>query len=149
MFGKRKFNNLFGDLDSMFNEMNSIFDNKPLYVIGKRDVENGVDEDGEWTKESFVSDDGTYIITTLIRNNVNGSKTQNSNNKLQELKSELKISVDSQEFEKAAELRDKIKSLEVNQEKIDDLKQKLKESIENEDFEESIKLRDQIKKLES
>lgn len=149
MFGKRKFNNLFGDLDSMFNEMNSIFDDKPLYVIGKRNVENGVDEDGDWTKESFVSDDGTYIVTTLIRNNINGSKIQNSNNKLQELKSELKISVDSQEFEKAAELRDKIKSLEVNQEKIDDLKQKLKESIENEDFEESIKLRDQIKKLES
>lgn len=149
MFGKRKFNNLFGDLDSMFNEMNSIFDDKPLYVIGKRDVENGVDKDGDWTKESFVSDDGTYIVTTLIRNNINGSKIQNSNNKLQELKSELKISVDSQEFEKAAELRDKIKSLEENQEKIDDLKQKLKESIGNEDFEESIKLRDQIKKLES
>ena len=61
----------------------------------------------------------------------------------------MEVASKAMEFEKAAELRDKIKSLEVNQEKIDDLKQKLKESIENEDFEESIKLRDQIKNFES
>lgn len=148
MFGKRRFNNMFGDFDLLFNEISSAF-NTPQYVTGKRNVETGSDGNGEWTKESFVSDDGTYVVTTLIRNNANGGKTQQSNNKLQQLKSKLETAVESQEFEKAAELRDKIKSLEVNQEKIDDLKQKLKESIKNEDFEESIKLRDQIKNFES
>jgi len=149
MFGKKRFNSLFGEFDSLFNEMNSMFSNSPLYLKGKSNVENGKDENGQWTKESFISDDGSYSITTIIRTNNDSGKTQYSNNKLQQLKSELETAVESQEFEKAAELRDKIKSLKVNQEKIDDLKQKLKTSIDNQDFEESIKLRDQIKELES
>lgn len=149
MFGKRRFNSLFGDFDYLFNEMNSMFNEKPYYIKGKSNVENGNDENGKWTKESFISDDGSYSITTIVRTNTEGIKPESSNTKLDQLKKELSNAVEEQEFETAAKLRDQIKSLEVNQEKINNLKSKLEESISNQNFEESIKLRDQIKELES
>ena len=148
MFGKRRFN-LFGDFDSLFNEMNSMFDNTPYYVKGKTNVENGKDHNGEWTKESFVSDDGTYMITTVVRTNSKGVKPETSNNKIDTLKQQLETAVTEQEFEKAAELRDQIKNLEKNQDKLNELKSKLDEAVSKQDFEKAIKLRDTIKKLES
>lgn len=148
MFEKRRFNSLFGDFDSLFNEMNTMFNTTPFYVKGKSNVENGKDENGEWTKESFVSDDGTYSITTILRTNTKTIKPEPSNSKLDELKKQLNIFVQEQEFEKAAELRDKIKDVEVNEKKIDDLKKELETAVSNQDFEGAIKLRDEIKELE-
>lgn len=148
MFGKRRFN-LFGDFESLFNEMNSMFDNTPYYVKGKTNVENGKDKNGEWTKESFISDDGTYVITTVIRTNLKGVKPETSNNKIDYLKQQLETAVTEQEFEKAAELRDQIKNLEKNQDKLNQLKSELDDAISKQDFENAIKLRDDIKKLES
>lgn len=148
MFGKRKFNSFFGDFDSMFNELNSMFNDNQFYVTGKRKVENGTDNNGEWTKESFISDDGTYSVTTIVRSNSLQSKSTRTDDKVESLKIELEKLVESQEFEKAVELRDRIKNLEVNQDKINKLKSELEESIKKQDFETSIKLRDEIKKLE-
>lgn len=148
MFGKRRFNSLFGDFDSMFNELNSMFNDNQFYVTGKRKVEHGNDDNGEWTKESFTSNDGMYSMTTIIRNNSNVSNPSKSNTKVNSLKSELEKAVEEQEFEKAAKLRDQIKSLEVNQDKIDKLKSDLKKSISEQDFETAIKLRDEINSLE-
>lgn len=149
MFGKRRFNSLFGEFDSLFNEMNSMFNDSPLYVKGKSNVENGKDENGQWTKESFISDDGSYSITTIVRTNADGVKPKSTNTKLDQLKKELNVAVEEQEFETAAKLRDQIKSLEVNKEKIDELKTKLDNAVSKQDFEKAIKLRDQIKELES
>ncbi len=70
-------------------------------------------------------------------------------NDLTNLKTELQTAVESQDFEMAVELRDKIKSLEENGEKIKKLKSELQESIKKENFEKSIELRDEIKKLQS
>lgn len=148
MFGKRRFNGLFGDFDSMFNELNSMFNDNQYYVIGKRKIESGTDENGDWTKESFTSNDGTYMVTTVIRGNTNYNKTKPENNKTHNLKVELERAVEEQEFEKAAKLRDQIKSIELNTDKINKLKSELDESISNQDFETAIKLRDKIKNLE-
>ena len=106
MFGKRRFNSLFGDFDSLFNEMNSMFNDTPYYIKGKSNVENGNDENGKWTKESFISDDGSYSITTIVRTNTKGTKPEVSNTKLDQLKKELTTAVEEQEFETAAKLRD-------------------------------------------
>ena len=149
MFGKRRFNSFFGDLDSMFNDLNSVFNDNSYFVTGKRNVESGVDDSGEWTKESFTSDDGTYKVTTIIRNNTKGVTPQKSNSKINTLKINLEKAVEEQEFEMAAKLRDQIKSMEVNQNKIEELNTKLNDAVSNQDFEEAIKLRDQIKKLEN
>ena len=149
MFGKRRFNSLFGDFDSLFNEMNSMFNDTPHYIKGKSNVENGNDENGKWTKESFISDDGSYSITTIVRTNTKGTKPEVSNTKLDQLKKELTTAVEEQEFETAAKLRDQIKTIESNKEKIDEIQSKLDEAVNKQDFESAIKLRDKLNKLKS
>ena len=99
----------------------------------------GVDDSGEWTKESFTSDDGTYKVTTIVRNNTKGVTPQKSNSKINTLKMKLEKAVEEQEFEMAAKLRDQIKSMEVNQNKIEELNTKLNNAVSNQDFEEAHK----------
>jgi protein-arginine kinase activator protein McsA len=53
------------------------------------------------------------------------------------------------EFEKAVELRDKIRKFESNQNELLELQGKLDEAISKQDFESAIKLRDKINKMKS
>lgn len=148
MFGRRK--NFFGlnNLDSLFNEMNSMFD-EPFVIKGKSNVENGSDENGDWTKQTFTSNDGSYSITSVVRY-YNEEQTPSKNtDELSKLKFQLNKAIEEQEFEEAAKLRDQINSLELNKEKINDLKHQLDEAVKNEDFEKAIQLRDEIKKINS
>ena len=57
------------------------------------------------------------------------------------------LAVESQDFEKAVELRDTIKKLEVNKEEIKKLNDELESYIKNQDFENAIIIRDKIKSL--
>lgn len=135
-------NNLFSEFDSFFEDFNT-----PLMVRGKRDVETGNDENGQWTKETFTSEDGSYQMTTIIQPVNQGSKqTPNEKSSLQK---QLDQSVEKQDFEKAAKLRDQIKQIESNKEKIQEVQTKLDESIKKQDFESAIKYRDELKKLKS
>jgi len=54
-----------------------------------------------------------------------------------------------QEFERAAELRDKIKKLEKSKDEINKLQTELDDAISKQDFESAIKLRDKINKMKS
>lgn len=109
--------------DEIMKEFESMFDNvEPTYYK--------------------VGPNGFYLTYTS-KSNVDESDN------LTNLKTELQTAVEAQDFEKAVELRDKIKSLEENSEKIQKLKSKLQESIKKEDFEKAIELRDEIKKLQS
>jgi len=89
-----------------------------------------------------VGPNGFYFTYTT-------KSTENETDDLLNLKTELQTAVETQDFEKAVELRDKIKSLEENGEKIQKLKSKLQKCIEKEEFEKAIELRDEIKKLQS
>jgi protein-arginine kinase activator protein McsA len=57
------------------------------------------------------------------------------------------LKIENEDFEKAVELRDQIKKLEINQKEINKLEEELKKSIEQQNFEKSIEIRDQLKKL--
>ena len=59
----------------------------------------------------------------------------------------MEYAVEQQEFEKAVEIRDRIKMIEQNKGKVEELQAKMKESIEKQDFESAIEIRDQINKL--
>ena len=133
----RNFNRLFRELNS-FDEL---FDMKPFDE--KENVENGVDNDGEWEKRTYVSDNGLFSYTYLTRK----SKYNKPKDEMFNLKKELYLCVENQEFEKAVELRDKIKKLEENKEELLKLNNELNECIKNQDFERAIVLRDTIKKL--
>ncbi len=99
--------------------------------------------DNNWTKRTYKSPDGKYSFTYM-------SKGFNSNQKSDELnilKNDLEKAVAEQEFEKAVELRDKIKTLEKNKEKISELEKKLSECVEKQDYEKAIEYRDKINAL--
>jgi len=136
------FRNL-NDLKKLFKQFDSFdesFFNNP-HLKGKEQVDSGSDENGEWERKTYVSDTGLFSYSFFTR------KTNINNDELYKLKNELEVCVENQEFEKAVELRDRIKKLELNKEEITKLKMELNESIKNQDFEKSIIIRDKIKQL--
>jgi hypothetical protein len=119
-----------------WDEFDKMFDNMFSF---KSDFFN----DNNWTKRTYKSPDGKYSFTYM-------SKGFNSNQKSDELnilKNDLEKAVAEQEFEKAVELRDKIKTLEKNKEKISELEKKLSECVEKQDYEKAIEYRDKINAL--
>ena len=121
----RNFNRLFNDL---FNDLDKQFFNPDNFE-----------------RKSFISDDGSFSYT-ILTNKVN---SENKTDEILLLKQELDIAVEDQDFEKAVELRDKIKNLEKNKEKISKLQKELDDSIKTQNFERSIELRDKIKTIEN
>ena len=116
----------------------------------KSEIKEGSDENGEWKTETYTSPNGMfkYVITTT---SYGGPKTKSpkESNELTSLRRELESAIETQEFEKACELRDKIQKIESNRDKIAELQSQLEKSIKEQNFEESIKLRDKINKMKS
>ena len=122
MFGSRRsYNDIFRAFDEMFNQLTP--------------------SNGEWKTQTKVSDDGTMKITTYYYDNAKTNPTSKN------LKQQLEIAIENEDFEKAVELRDQLKKLETNQKEIDNLENELRKSIEEQNFEKSIEIRDQLKKL--
>lgn len=122
MFGNRRsYNDIFRAFDEMLTQLTPT--------------------NGEWKTQTKVSDDGTMKITTYYYD-----KTKSDPNS-KNLKQQLEIAIENEDFEKAVELRDQIKKMETNQKEIGKLEEELKKSIEEQNFEKSIEIRDQLKKL--
>jgi len=139
----------FKNFDKLFEEFDSLFENIPLNMEGKflplngeSKTEEGVDEFGKWSKHTYKSKDGSMMVSSFVR-----TSNTSGGDEIIDLKQQLNQAVETEDFEKAIELRDKIKSVEVNKEKIKELKSKMQKLIEDEDFEGAIKIRDEIKKL--
>lgn len=137
--------NFFDEFESFFNEFDHYFKFKPLKIVGETKTEKGSDELGDWTKQTFTSKDGSYQVSTFYR--TSSKKTANSQTK--DLQKELDECIEKQEFEKAAQLRDKIKTLKENQKNIDSLKKQMDEAVKNQEFEKAAELRDEIKSLQN
>ena len=143
-----RFRKLFSDFDSLFSDFEFDF-NQPIKMIGDVKTEKGQDSNGEWIKQTFTSKDGSYKMTTFYR--TSGLSKENKTDlstKIGDLKAELESCIDNQEFEKAAELRDKIKEIESNKEKVDALEKELEIAVKDQNFEKAIELRDKLKDLE-
>jgi excinuclease UvrABC helicase subunit UvrB len=96
-----------------------------------------------WNRKTFKSPDGSMSYTIMSK----GFGFEPKVDEVEFLKNKLERAVEEQNFEEAVELRDKIKSLEVNKEKISELQSKLDECIKNQEFEKAIEYRDKIKNL--
>ena len=121
MFNWNEFDKMFDEMFSMIRS--GFFDNK-------------------WNKKTYKSPDGRYSFTYMTKGFDNKSTDE-----LDEMKHKLELAVEEQDFEKAVELRDKIKSLEKNKEKISELEKKLSECVEKQEYEKAIEYRDKIKAL--
>lgn len=142
----RKNKNLFNGFDALFNDMNSLFGGfNPINFNGNTNIEEGTDEHGNWVKQTFMSEDGSIMMTSVYR--TDGEPTPSKTTKLNLLKKKLSIAIENEEFEEAIKLRDEIKKYEENSEKIAELEKELAEKIKEQNFEAAIKLRDELKKL--
>ena len=154
MFGR-------GDsFDDLFNELNNMFGRSNPFgggfgIHGKNNVEKGKDENGEWNKETFTSNDGKVVITSFIRTSgfdddmlMNPFKNKKQkDNGLEGLQKELQLAIESEDYELAIAIRDKIKQRENSQESIDKLEAELKQVIADHNFERAIEIREELKKL--
>lgn len=138
--------NFFSDFESFFGDFDNLFGHslRPIKVNVK--TEHGEDADGKWTKQTYSSPDGSYQMVSMYRTSSANTKKPTE---LKKLKKELAQCVESQNFERAAELRDKVKMIEQNKEKIDSLKLELEKAVTEQNFERAIELRDELKKIES
>jgi excinuclease UvrABC nuclease subunit len=153
MFGKSD------SFDDLFNELNNMFGSHPFGgrfgIHGKNNVEKGKDENGEWTKKTFTSEDGEMVVTSFVRRTpIAGGDFMNLFKEPKKeytgaegLKKELKVAIENEDYELAIKLRDMIKEREANQETIDQLEKELKEVIDQSNFERAIEIREELKKL--
>jgi excinuclease UvrABC helicase subunit UvrB len=147
LFGKRK------SLKEMMNELDEImgsFNHEFSSITNEEPQSNeGSDKNGEWKTETYTSPNGMfrYVITTV--NGTPNKKSPEETDEISLLKKELQDCVERQEFERAVEVRDKIKNFEKNQDEIKNLQTKLDDAISNQDFESAIKLRDKLNKIKS
>jgi len=147
LFGKRKsLKEMMNELDEMIGSFNHEFSS----ITNEEPQSNeGSDKNGEWKTETYTSPNGMfrYVITTTHR--TPNKKSPEETDEISLLKKELQDCVERQEFERAVEVRDKIKNLEKNQDEIKNLQTKLDDAISNQDFESAIKLRDKLNKIKS
>jgi excinuclease UvrABC helicase subunit UvrB len=137
---------MMNELDEMIGSFNHEFSS----ITNEEPQSNeGSDKNGEWKTETYTSPNGIfrYVITTTHR--TSNKKSLEETDKISLLKKELQDCVEKQEFERAVEVRDKIKKLEKNQDEIKKMQIELDEAIGKQDFESAIKLRDKLNKLKS
>ena len=147
LFGKRKsLKEMMNELDEIMGSVNHEFSS----ITNEEPQSNeGSDKNGEWKTETYTSPNGMfrYVITTTHR--TPNKKSPEETDEISLLKKELQDCVERQEFERAVEVRDKIKKLEKNQDDIKKLQTELDEAIGKQDFESAIKLRDKLNKIKS
>ena len=149
LFGSNK------SLDDMIkglNEKLKKFGFEPMNFDMNYSSESGFDDNGMWSKTTYTSSDGTTKIITIKKNDGDDeSKKQSkiSSNDLKFLEKELSRAVESQNFEYAVELRDKIKTLKNVVDEIKSLESQLKKAINDQNFELCIELRNKLNELKS
>ena len=147
LFGKRKsLKEIMNELDEMIGSFNHEFSS----ITDEESQSNeGSDKNGEWKTETYTSPNGMfrYVITTTHR--TPNKKSPKETDEISLLEKELQDCVEKQKFERAVEVRDKIKNLEKNQDEIKNLQTKLDDAVSKQDFESAIKLRDKINKMKS
>lgn len=131
----------FRDLNRLLMEMDPFVNLNALTV--KEQTQTGSDEDGDWEKRTYVSDSGLFSYTYFTKKSNKSEKIDEST----KLKSELDKCVEEQDFERAVELRDKIKKVEETKEDMVKLNDELNECIKKQDFEGAIIVRDKINSL--
>lgn len=90
-----------------------------------------------------IEGDNIKLNFMYVKENENGENDEKS------LQMELQEVIEKENFERAIEIRDKLKKLEMNKLKLKNLEIQLKQSIDKQDFEKCIVIRDEINKLKT
>jgi protein-arginine kinase activator protein McsA len=131
---------IFGDIGKPNSPMGSFFDNIK-YDSLKDDMAD---------IRKTVRDGKDGIVTTIyyvFNENDKGKWSAPKNNRIIDLEKQLDTCIKNQEFEKAVELRDKIKNLKTNSNQIENLKKEMDIAIKEQNFERAIEIRDELKNI--
>jgi excinuclease UvrABC helicase subunit UvrB len=152
MKNRKNFFNAWEDFDEIFRQ----FFGHESMIRGDREVEKGKDKNGEWTTNTYTSEDGQIQIHNFVRTStfpeefINMfAKPSKKTNTIENLKRELDRAVENEDFLLAIKIRDMIKEKESNKDIVEKLEKDLKNSIEKQDFETSIKIREELKKYQN
>ncbi len=139
------------NLDDMMKSLNDKlrkFGFEPFNFDFDMRMESGVDaKDGEWTKTTYTSEDGSTHVVTMTKGFGGKKPNTDMSNNIEYLKFQLDKSVESQDFEKAVELRDRISKLKDVEGKVKELESELSKAIKEQKFERCIEIREEIKNL--
>jgi len=139
------------NLDDMMKSLNDRlrkFGFEPFNFDFDMKMESGIDaKDGEWTKSTYTSEDGSTTVVTMSKGFGGKKPNTNMSNNIDYLKFQLDKAVESQDFEKAVELRDRISKLKDVEGKVKELEVELSKAIKEQKFERCIEIRDEIKNL--
>jgi len=131
---------IFGDMSKPNSPMGSFFDNI------KYDKLNN--EFSDIRKTVREGKDGIFTTIYYVLNGDNNSKwSAPEKTTIKDLEKELDECVKVQNYEKAMELRDKIKNLKNNSSKIERLKKEMEIAVYEQNFEKAIEIRDELKKI--
>jgi len=147
LFGKRKsLKEIMNELDEIMGSFNHEFSS----ITNEEPQSNeGSDKNGEWKTETYTSPNGMFRYVITSTHGIPNKKSLEETDEISLLEKELQDCVEKQKFERAVEVRDKIKNLEKNQDEIKNLQTKLDDAVSNQDFESAIKLRDKLNKIKS
>jgi len=139
------------NLDDMMKSLNDKlrkFGFEPFNFDFDMRMESGIDaKDGEWTKTTYTSDDGSTHVVTMTKG-FGGKKPKDyMSDNIDTLKGQLDKAVAAQDFERAVELRDRITKLKDVEGKVKELENELSKAIREQKFERCIEIRDEIKNL--
>ena len=139
------------NLDDMMKSLNDKlrkFGFEPFNFDFDMRMESGIDaKDGEWTKTTYTSDDGSTHVVTMTKG-FGGKKPKDyMSDNIDTLKGQLDKAVAAQDFERAVELRDRITKLKDVEGKVKELEVELSKAIKEQKFERCIEIRDEIKNL--
>lgn len=118
-----------------------------LNKVGSFETEKGTNENGDWVKTTYTSNDGTYTQVSWLLHGKPEKVNIDSDGRIENLQKQLEKSVQVQDFEKAAKLRDEIKSIKSNKMKIETLKKEMETAIKTQNFERAIEIRDELKTI--
>lgn len=131
---------LFGDRFRPVTPIDSFFNN-----IRFEDLSENIDS---WKKFIKTSKDGLFTSIVYVYNpNEESEIFLDNKKKIKSLQRELDECVKSQNFERAAELRDIIKKISENKSRINELQNELEQVIKEQNFERAIEIRDELKKI--
>lgn len=141
-------------LDELIKELNNDlmgFGFEPLSELSTFS-NSGFNDKDEWVKSTFKSDDGKLVIVTVTRNHTFNDESDDNEIKSSDirfLENELDKAVESQNFEMAVKLRDRIKHLKSNEKVLEVFEKELEIAIKEQNFEKCIDLRDKIKNIKT
>lgn len=114
MFGKRKFNNLFDEFDSLFNNINPTYyrvgPNGYVLYYGSESNKNTIDEITTLKEElNICVENQEFEEAVKLRDKIKSLEINGE--KINKLKKELNQSIKDEKFEDSIKLRDQIKKL--------------------------------------